>query len=94
MFVLIGNIILSTVVLVENCSNRAFSHLTGLHNAYIIRELLLAIHVSFGIGKHDPGFYRAASIRSVSNAGIPQSFRVHGPDDHVSEPRSARGQEI
>lgn len=86
------HILLPVVMPFGNYSNIII--VTGVHNAYIIRELLLAIHVSFGIGQHDPGFHRTAGIRALPDTRIPQSLRVHGPDDHVSEPRGARGQEI
>ena len=65
-----------------------------MHDAHIIRELLLAIYVSLGVGKHDPGVHRAASLRPVPDAGVPQLVGVHGADDHVPQPRGARSEEV
>lgn len=65
-----------------------------MHDAHIIRKLLLAIYVSLGVGKHDPGLHRAASVRPVPDSGVPQPVRVHGADDHVPEPRSTGGEEV
>lgn len=67
---------------------------SGMHHAHIFRELLLAIHVSVRIGKHDSGFHRAASVRVIPDTRVPEPLRIHGPDDHVPKLRSPRGKEV
>lgn len=65
-----------------------------MHDAHIIGELLLAIHVSFGTSQHDTSLHRTEGVRTVPDLGIPQPLRIHGANDNVQEPRSARGQKI
>lgn len=65
-----------------------------MYNAHIFGKLLLAVHVSFGTGHHDPGVHRTASQRAVPNARVPQPLRVHGPDDHEQESRDLGSEEV
>lgn len=84
---------------VSICVTFIFSHkgiilVLGMRHAHIFRELLLAVYVSIGVGKYDSGVQRTTSVRPVPDSRVPQPLRVHGPDDHVQEPGSSRGQKV